>query len=98
LLFLQYSIRLVAAHDGAFFDAHILHRDISVGNIIIMTEGEGLLIDWDLCINLRNEDAAARRPERTVRVPHSTFSTRFVELLSQGTWQFMSAKLLSELT
>jgi RIO-like serine/threonine protein kinase len=42
---------------------------LGVGNIIITAEGEGLLIDWDLCINLRNQDAVARRPERTVRVP-----------------------------
>lgn len=35
------SFLVVAVHDGAFFGAHILHRDISVGNIIIMTEGEG---------------------------------------------------------
>jgi RIO-like serine/threonine protein kinase len=59
---------VVAAHDGAFFDACILHRDISAGNIIITTEGEGLLIDWDLCVNLRNHEVAARRPKRTVRV------------------------------
>ncbi len=59
---------VVAAHDGAFFDALILHRDISAGNIIITAEGEGLLIDWDLCINLRNHAVAARQPKRTVRV------------------------------
>lgn len=59
---------VVAAHDGAYFDARILHRDISEGNIIITTEGEGLLIDWDLCINLRNHEEAARRSKRTVRV------------------------------
>jgi hypothetical protein len=86
---------LFAAHDGAFFDARILHRDISEGNVIITTWGEGLLIDWDLCINLRNQDAAAHRPERTVRDPLYVFY-KIIELCPQGTWQFMSAKLLSE--
>ncbi len=53
------------AHDCAFCDAHILHRDISVGNIIITDEREGLLIDWDLSINVHNQ-AVACRSERTV--------------------------------
>jgi hypothetical protein len=53
------------------------------------------LIDWDLCINLRNEDAAPRRPERTVRVFLYVFY-KIVECYAQGTWQFMSAKLLSD--
>ena len=64
---------VVAAHDGAYFDARILHRDISEGNIIITTEGEGLLIDWDLCVNLRNHEVAGRRPKRTVRVSADLF-------------------------
>ena len=53
------------------------------------------MIDWDLCVNLRNQDAAAHRPERTVRDPLCVFY-KFIELCPQGTWQFMSAKLLSE--
>ncbi|KAF8176473.1 hypothetical protein BJ912DRAFT_699372 [Pholiota molesta] len=66
------------AHDGAFFDCRVLHRDISVGNIIITDEGSGLLIDWDLCLKLDDDNPSPipRRPTRT------------------GTWQFMSAKLL----
>jgi len=38
------------AHTAAYFDAHILHRDISVGDILITDEGGGLLIDWDLSV------------------------------------------------
>ncbi|KAF8872107.1 hypothetical protein CPB84DRAFT_1967539 [Gymnopilus junonius] len=53
------------AHDVAYFDARILHRDISVGNILITEEGKGLLIDWDLCIDLRREATGGRRPSRT---------------------------------
>ncbi|KAG2363798.1 hypothetical protein BDR07DRAFT_1281251, partial [Suillus spraguei] len=37
---------LVAHHD-AFENAKILHRDLSVGNIVIY-RGKGFLIDWDL--------------------------------------------------
>jgi hypothetical protein len=53
------------------------------------------LIDWDLCINLRNEDGAPRRPERTAGVFLCVFY-KIVECYAQGTWQFMSAKLLSD--
>ncbi|KAF9485119.1 hypothetical protein BDN70DRAFT_792271, partial [Pholiota conissans] len=37
------------AHDDAYFKAKVLHRDISVGNILI-TETGGLLIDWDVSV------------------------------------------------
>jgi len=53
------------------FDAHVLHRDISAGNILITCEGKGLLIDWDLSIKIIDpktgkKPSSARRPDRTV--------------------------------
>ncbi|KAI0318709.1 hypothetical protein OF83DRAFT_920034 [Amylostereum chailletii] len=36
------------AHKEAYEKAGTLHRDLSVQNILITSEGEGLLIDWDL--------------------------------------------------
>ncbi|KIM40750.1 hypothetical protein M413DRAFT_412875, partial [Hebeloma cylindrosporum] len=48
------------AHDAAFFDAHILHRDISIGNILIHN-GRGLLIDWDSCLIVVNGPRSAPR-------------------------------------
>jgi RIO-like serine/threonine protein kinase len=54
------------AHNAAFFVAGVLHRDISVGNVILTAEGRGLLIDWDLCIRVANMKNPARRPDRTV--------------------------------
>ncbi|KIL55725.1 hypothetical protein M378DRAFT_17686 [Amanita muscaria Koide BX008] len=64
------------AHQHAYFNAHVLHRDISAGNILITYEGKGLLIDWDLCVKLMdpnngNKFVPARRPDWT------------------GTWQFI---------
>ncbi|KAF8191344.1 hypothetical protein BJ912DRAFT_902593 [Pholiota molesta] len=52
------------AHDDAYFKAHILHRDISVGNIIICGT-RGLLIDWDMCAKANPEKKVARRSKRT---------------------------------
>jgi RIO-like serine/threonine protein kinase len=53
------------AHKHAYEDVGVLHRDISVGNILITTAG-GLLIDWDLCKHVRDLATAARQSERTV--------------------------------
>ena len=35
-------------HLHVYEQAHILHWDISVGNIILMNKGGGLLIEWEL--------------------------------------------------
>ncbi|KAF9479491.1 hypothetical protein BDN70DRAFT_993445 [Pholiota conissans] len=70
------------AHDAALFDANILHRDISFGNIMFSVnekgERKGMLIDWDLCLDLSTTASGPRRPART------------------GTWQFMSADLIDK--
>ena len=59
------------AHDQAYFKAKILHRDISVGNILIGADGRGFLIDWDLCIRIGGVgdegDDEPRRAQRTVK-------------------------------
>ena len=54
------------AHKGAY-DAGILHRDISVGNIIIDSNGKGWLIDWDLSKPLSASCEIPRNATRTVR-------------------------------
>jgi len=54
------------AHKEAYENARILHRDVSVGNILITDEGRGLLIDWDMCKHVRDLPEAARQSERTV--------------------------------
>ena len=56
------------AHDGAYYDAEILHRDISVGNIMISEGGEGFLIDWDMCVHVRPGAKSSGRVERTVGI------------------------------
>ncbi|VDC06334.1 unnamed protein product [Peniophora sp. CBMAI 1063] len=50
------------AHTIAFKKGMILHRDISINNILIKN-GRGLLIDWDMCKHL--EEKEPRIPWRT---------------------------------
>ncbi|KAF8184434.1 hypothetical protein BJ912DRAFT_974826 [Pholiota molesta] len=52
------------AHDDAYFAARILHRDVSVGNILFAGDKKGVLIDWDRCDNLASDNVGARRPSR----------------------------------
>jgi serine/threonine protein kinase len=46
--------------------AGFLHRDFSPGNIIITSEGRGLLIDWDLSKPLSEKVETPRCATRTV--------------------------------
>ncbi|KAL5521215.1 hypothetical protein ACEPAG_9138 [Sanghuangporus baumii] len=50
-------------HCDAMFEAEILHRDISPGNVLIMDDGSGRLIDWDLCRHANQ--GHSHRPGRT---------------------------------
>ncbi|KJA18888.1 hypothetical protein HYPSUDRAFT_44722 [Hypholoma sublateritium FD-334 SS-4] len=78
------------AHDGAWFKCQILHRDISVGNIVITADGEGILIDWDLCVKF------PKRPSsQTEELQAPMVARRFART---GTWQFMSSRLLRNRT
>ncbi|KAL0567608.1 hypothetical protein V5O48_014383 [Marasmius crinis-equi] len=52
-----------AAHEQAYENAKVLHRDISVGNILIYDKG-GLLIDWEFSKRVDLPDKA-RIAERT---------------------------------
>ncbi|KAH9903276.1 hypothetical protein C8Q73DRAFT_45860 [Cubamyces lactineus] len=71
------------AHQSAWEDHGILHRDLSVGNILIYErpsvpkpEVVGLLADWDLA-----------KPRQLVLKPKASQPSR------SGTWQFLSAGL-----
>lgn len=70
------------AHEDAWTKAHVLHRDISVNNVMIKRTGPeqgqviGILIDWDLCKHEKDIEKGVTQASRS------------------GTWQFMSALLL----
>ncbi|KAI1791218.1 hypothetical protein LXA43DRAFT_446977 [Ganoderma leucocontextum] len=79
--------RGISAHDQAF-QAGILHRDVSAGNVLIQVKEfvkdgklvrsrDVLLTDWELSKRLDQSEMEPRQPDRT------------------GTWQFMSANSLS---
>ncbi|OSD00245.1 hypothetical protein PYCCODRAFT_1371632 [Trametes coccinea BRFM310] len=73
----------LAAHQDAYEKAKVMHRDISVGNILILPPNaenkqstyRGLLADWELSKPLDHYMSDARHPDRT------------------GTWQFMSVHI-----
>ena len=46
-----FLLMYLAAHRESYYSGHVLHRDISAGNIIIYKNG-GLLIDWDMSKDL----------------------------------------------
>ncbi|CDO69599.1 hypothetical protein BN946_scf184875.g2 [Trametes cinnabarina] len=76
----------IAAHEDAYNKAEVMHRDVSIGNILIIPpnakqgkkEYQGLLTDWELSKRRSDENAEPRHPDRT------------------GTWQFMSVHTLSK--
>ena len=60
---------IYSAHYDAWTMAHVLHRDISVGNILIdPVTRRGILIDWDLCRFEWELALGPTEPERTVRI------------------------------
>ncbi|KAI6113749.1 hypothetical protein EDD16DRAFT_1122776 [Pisolithus croceorrhizus] len=71
-------LHAMEAHWEAYKKAKVLHRDVSVNNILINGNGEGVLIDWELAMFLddNSDSDIIKRHDRT------------------GTWQFISAALL----
>ncbi|KAI0057011.1 hypothetical protein BV25DRAFT_1920544 [Artomyces pyxidatus] len=47
------------------YEAGILHRDVSVGNILIGPDGQGLLIDWDLATSVTELNRPGRGRDMT---------------------------------
>ena len=70
-----------SAHDTVYYDANILHRNISAGNIMILEGGEeGFLIDWDMCVHIEEGAEPSGRVERTVGI--CLFSNIALSLMS----------------
>lgn len=58
------------AHWDATTNAKILHRDVSSGNIVIVEEKKGTLIDWELCRCIG--PGTARCHDKTIGLHRST--------------------------
>ncbi|KAH9939570.1 hypothetical protein B0H21DRAFT_698233 [Amylocystis lapponica] len=79
---LRTTFHAYQALTSAYVHNRRLHRDISIGNIILVRERagvdrRGVLIDWEFS-NIMNNNGEARGYERT------------------GTWNFLSARLLQK--
>ncbi|RXW20979.1 hypothetical protein EST38_g4875 [Candolleomyces aberdarensis] len=78
--FLQVIFDAFLAHKGAY-ELGYLHRDVSENNIMIDENGRGVLIDWELAIQVKDEHGNPLNHE--ARQSHRT-----------GTWAFISCYLL----
>ncbi|SCZ98528.1 BZ3500_MvSof-1268-A1-R1_Chr3-1g05443 [Microbotryum saponariae] len=57
---------------------HILHRDVSAGNIMVAKDGQGVLIDYDLAVSIKDDDrASASERSRLVGNFHFIARQRF---------------------
>jgi len=83
------------AHEAVYHHCSILHHDISPSNILI-TDGGGLLIDWDLCKNVNSNEHKARHTAHMVRIIRLLICTAVLMDWNQGTWQFMAADLITD--
>lgn len=59
------AIHSLIAHQFAFEVGKILHRDVSFGNIMILANGEGILIDWEMSMRTTGLQRS-RRKDRSV--------------------------------
>ncbi|KAI0319062.1 hypothetical protein OF83DRAFT_863265 [Amylostereum chailletii] len=55
----------IEAHSKALEILGILHRDISLLNILLTRDGRGLLIDWDMCRDVNTRIVCIRRSWRS---------------------------------
>ncbi|KAK0222210.1 hypothetical protein IW262DRAFT_1553092 [Armillaria fumosa] len=62
---LQVTLDAFIAHRDAFEKCGLLHRDVSGGNILILSNGEGMLNDWDLAIHMDECQTNQRQLVRT---------------------------------
>ncbi|KAJ1916975.1 hypothetical protein LPJ71_001881 [Coemansia sp. S17] len=63
---------VMRCHNAIFEHCHILHRDISDNNILVIKQDDiarGLLIDFDCAIDTSIEKAGTTRPEMTGTLP-----------------------------
>lgn len=97
----------LTAHAAAF-EAHILHRDISPGNIMIVDNDhnpnikDGMLIDWDHSKMIRSDSDHARQHARTVSNPQSSSPPEILTCLATrehgNSWQQLLLKTLQHPT
>ncbi|KAJ3504749.1 hypothetical protein NLJ89_g7775 [Agrocybe chaxingu] len=72
-------------HRAAFQKYELLHGDISASNVMIDSNGRGVLNDWDVSMS-------AKRPKATSSVSLVRHDLNY----RSGTWKFLSAGLLQD--
>lgn len=85
------SSKTVAPGILSAYGSHWLHRDISVSNIMLDEDGNGIVNDWDHAVPLDPEHPEI--DQRTVRSFSLVHLTKYTYSCIQGTWQFLSVRL-----
>lgn len=71
--------RVFVAIKNAYYEAHVLHRDISINNVMLNLSFEGILNDWDHAIRT---DDLARKTHLYRTVSHQRFRRSLVPLVN----------------
>jgi len=68
------KLTMLIVHTDAYNKTQILHRDVSIGNILITEKGTEILINWDLLKKVK--DDANAKPRRHLRMVGVSFLSR----------------------
>ncbi|CAA7269062.1 unnamed protein product [Cyclocybe aegerita] len=84
----------VIAHQDAYLNCSILHRDVSGNNVLMSDDGEGILNDWDLAkripTKIANPERWAKMSEKEKEADKAKIKTGRRHPYRTGTWYFMS--------
>ncbi|CAA7269066.1 unnamed protein product [Cyclocybe aegerita] len=84
----------IIAHQDAYLNCSILHRDVSGNNVLMSDDGEGILNDWDLAkripTEISNPQRWAKMSEEERKADKAKIKGGRRHPSRTGTWYFMA--------